>query len=78
MLNSHSGNQASGYSLGQGFVSLLSSNHIHAFEDFFLEKKRKTMDLVGDETSEQVCDMYIRGFLQSLYEKIAAICPDIA
>ena len=36
------------------------------------------MDLVGDETSEQVCDMYIRGFLQSLYEKIAAICPDIA
>jgi hypothetical protein len=31
---------------------LLSVNNIHAFEDFFLEKKRKTMDLVGDEMSE--------------------------
>ena len=36
-----------------------------------------TLDAIGREPSEAVIDIYIRGFLRLIVEKIAHTCPDV-
>jgi hypothetical protein len=50
---------------------------VDLFEAFFCEKKEKTMALIDSEVSDTVVDMYIRGFFQSLSEKILSLVPEV-
>ena len=36
-----------------------------------------TLDNIGREPSEAVIDIYIRGFLQQMLEKITQMCPEM-
>ena len=54
--------------------------HLHSIrdlEDYFHERKRITLDAIGRDPSDAVADIYIKGFLRSILEKIGNMCPEI-
>jgi len=50
---------------------------MHEIEDFFHSKKRSTLDAIGREPSEAVVDIYIKGFLRQVHERLMQICPEL-
>ena len=54
--------------------------HLHTIrdlEDYFHERKRITLDAIGRDPSDAVADIYIKGFLRSIMEKISYMCPEV-
>ena len=49
---------------------MLRTDTINMLEDFFHSKKMVTMDAIGREASDATVDLYIRGFLRQLLERI--------
>lgn len=56
---------------------LLRIDTIHGLEDFFHQKKMVTMEAIGREASETTIDIYIRGFLRQLMEKVQEMAPEL-
>ena len=49
---------------------MLRIETIGILEDFFHAKKMVTLDAIGREASYETVDLYIRGFLRQLMEKV--------
>ena len=49
---------------------MLRKDAITALEEFFHSKKMVTLDAIGREASETTIDLYIRGFLRQIMEKV--------
>ena len=49
---------------------MLRLETIQILEEFFHQKKMVTLDVIGREASYETVDLYIRGFLRQLLEKI--------
>ena len=49
---------------------MLRINTIYELEEFFHTKKRLTFDAIGRESSDAVADIYIKGFLRQIIERI--------
>ena len=56
---------------------MLRTDTITVLEDYFHAKKMITMDAIGREASEATIDLYIRGFLRQLLERIQDIAPEL-
>ena len=56
---------------------MLRVETINALEDFLHLKKRATLDAIGREASEQTVDIFVRGFLRQVLERIHDLCPDL-
>jgi len=56
---------------------MLRVDAIDALEDFLHKKKRATLDALGREASEQTVDIFVRGFLRQVLERIEDLCPDL-
>ena len=56
---------------------MLHLQSIRELEDYFHERKRITLDAIGREPSEAVTDIYVKGFLRQILEKITYMCPEI-
>ena len=55
---------------------MLRIDAINILEDFFHQKKMITLDAIGREASDQTVDLYIRGFLRQVYERIQDLAPE--
>ena len=49
---------------------MLRIDAINILEDFFHTKKMITLDAIGRDASDATVDLYIRGFLRSIMERI--------
>ena len=49
---------------------MLRVDTISALEDFFKSKKNVTLDAIGREASSATIDIYVRGFLRQVLERI--------
>ena len=56
---------------------MLHLHTIRELEDYVHERKRITLDAIGKDPSDAVADIYIKGFLRSIVEKIGNMCPEI-
>ena len=56
---------------------MLHLHSIRELEDYFHERKRITLDAIGREPSDAVTDIYVKGFLRQILEKITYMCPEI-
>ena len=56
---------------------MLHLHSIRELEDYFHERKRITLDAIGREPSDAVTDIYVKGFLRQILEKISFMCPEI-
>ena len=57
---------------------MLHLHSIRELEDYFHERKRITLDAIGRDPSDAVADIYIKGFLRSILEKIGNMCPEVS
>ena len=57
--------------------SMLRVDTINALEDFMQSKKRATLDAIGNEASEETVNIFVRGFLRQILERIQDLCPDL-
>ncbi len=56
---------------------MLRVDTISALEDFFKAKKINTLDAIGREASSATIDIYVRGFLRQVLERITDMCPEL-
>ena len=49
---------------------MLRIDTINSLEDYFHSKKMITLDAIGREASETTIDLYIRGFLRQIMERV--------
>ena len=56
---------------------MLRIDTINALEDFFHAKKMITLDVIGREASDGTVDLYIRGFLRQIMEKVQDLAPEL-
>ena len=49
---------------------MLRIDTISVLEEYFYTKKKITLDAVGREASEATIDIYIRGFLRQIMERV--------
>ena len=56
---------------------MLRIDTISVLEEFFYSKKKITLDAIGREASEATIDIYIRGFLRQLMERIQEMAPEM-
>lgn len=49
---------------------MLRIDAINGLEDYFHSKKMVTLDAIGREASETTIDLYIRGFLRQIMERV--------
>ena len=56
--------------------TLLRVDTINALERFLQEKKRATLDAIGTEASDETVNIFVRGFLRQILERIQDLCPD--
>ena len=56
---------------------MLRIETIGILEDFFHAKKMVTLDAIGREASYETVDLYIRGFLRQLMEKVQDLAPEL-
>lgn len=56
---------------------MLRIDTINSLEDFFHSKKMVTLDAIGREASDATVDIYIRGFLRQLMERIQDFSPEL-
>lgn len=49
---------------------MLRVDTINVLEDFFHSKKMITLDAIGREASDATIDLYVRGFLRQIMERI--------
>jgi len=56
---------------------MLRIDAISELEEFFHSKKRMTLETIGREPTDAVTDIYIRGFMVQMHEKIAQIMPEL-
>ena len=56
---------------------MLRVDTISALEDFFKSKKNVTLDAIGREASSATIDIYVRGFLRQVLERIEYMCPEL-
>ena len=50
--------------------AMLRVDTINALEDFMQSKKRATLDAIGNEASEETVNIFVRGFLRQILERI--------
>ena len=55
---------------------MLRIDAINVLEDFFHTKKMITLDAIGRDASDATVDLYIRGFLRSIMERIQDMAPE--
>ena len=58
-------------------MNMLRIDTIGGLEDFFHSKKMVTLDAIGREASIETVDLYIRGFLRQLMERIHDLAPEL-
>ena len=56
---------------------MLGIHSIEEIEIFFLQKKLMIRQTVQQEQSEPVIDFYVKGFLQSIVNKIFQMAPEL-
>jgi len=56
---------------------MLRIDTIAKLEDFFHQKKMITLDAIGREPSEATIDIYIRGFLRQIMERVQDMAPEL-
>ena len=56
---------------------MLRVDSINALERFLQEKKRATLEAIGNEASEETVNIFVRGFLRQILERIQDLCPDL-
>ena len=56
---------------------MLGIHSIEEIEVFFLQKKLMIRQTVQQEQSEPVIDFYVKGFLQSIVNKIFQMAPEL-
>ena len=56
---------------------MLRVDTINVLEDFFHSKKMITLDAIGREASDATIDLYVRGFLRQIMERIQDLCPEM-
>ena len=49
---------------------MLRVDTINALEDFLQLKKRATLEAIGNQASEATVDIFVRGFLRQILERI--------
>jgi hypothetical protein len=55
---------------------MLRIQALYEFEEYFHKQKRLTLDAIGRDSSDQVVDMYIRGFFKQMSDKVGQISQD--
>ena len=56
---------------------MLRIDTINSLEEYFHSKKMITMDAIGREASETTIDLYIRGFLRQIMERVQELAPEL-
>ena len=56
---------------------MLRIEAINQLEDFFHAKKLITLEAIGRDPSHATTDIYIRGFMRQLMERLWDICPEL-
>ena len=56
---------------------MLRVDTISALDEFFKSKKNVTLDAIGREASSATIDIYVRGFLRQVLERITDMCPEL-
>ena len=56
---------------------MLRIDTINSLEDYFHSKKMITLDAIGREASETTIDLYIRGFLRQIMERVQELAPEL-
>ena len=56
---------------------MLRIDTINSLEEYFHSKKMITLDAVGREASETTIDLYIRGFLRQIMERVQELAPEL-
>ena len=56
---------------------MLRIDTINSLEDYFHSKKMITLDAIGREASETTIDLYIRGFLRQIMERVQEMAPEL-
>ena len=56
---------------------MLRIDAINSLEDYFHSKKMITLDAIGREASETTIDLYIRGFLRQIMERVQEMAPEL-
>ena len=56
---------------------MLRIDTISVLEEFFYSKKKITLDAIGREASEATIDIYIRGFLRQIMERVQEMAPEL-
>ena len=56
---------------------MLRIDTISVLEEFLHAKKMVTLDAIGREASEGTVDLYIRGFLRQVLERIQDLAPEL-
>ena len=56
---------------------MLRIDTINGLEEYFHSKKMITLDAVGREASETTIDLYIRGFLRQIMERVQELAPEL-
>ena len=56
---------------------MLRIDTLNVIEEYFYTKKKITLDAIGREASEATIDIYIRGFLRQLMERIQEMAPEM-
>ena len=58
-------------------TQLMRIDTINALEEFMQGKKRATLEAIGNEASEETVNIFVRGFLRQILERIQDLCPDL-